>query len=72
MTRCAEPELAWVAVDRSHSIADRLGDPAAQAYAAFRLVHVSLGAGRLQEAAAVADAALARAERDAAQRGCGP
>jgi hypothetical protein len=64
MTRCAEHDLAWVAVDRSRTIADRIGDPATQAHAAFRLVHVLLGAGRLEEAAAVADAALARAERD--------
>ncbi|SRR6266704_201253 len=64
MTRLAEHDLAWVAVERSRMLAERLSDPAAIAHAGFRLVHVVLGAGRLEEAAQVADAALARADGD--------
>ncbi len=64
MTRLAEHDLAWVAVERSRMVAERLGDPAAAAHAGFRLVHVLLGAGRLEEAIQVADAALARADSD--------
>jgi hypothetical protein len=45
-------------------LAERVDDPAAIAHAGFRLVHVLLGAGRLEEAAQVADAALARADGD--------
>jgi len=60
MSRFARHDLAWIAADRAVTLGERTGRPDDQAHAAFRLSHVLLGAGRLDEAIQVAEAGLTR------------
>jgi transcriptional regulator with XRE-family HTH domain len=53
-------DLAWLAADRAVQTAQRVEDPALFAESVFWLTHAHLGAGRLDDALAVADDGIAR------------
>ncbi|MEU6476296.1 helix-turn-helix transcriptional regulator [Streptomyces sp. NPDC047017] len=57
LANMAEPEAAWVAIDRAVAAAERAGDPLLMAAGAFRLSIVFLGARRFEQAARVSGSA---------------
>jgi transcriptional regulator with XRE-family HTH domain len=61
LVRYGEHDLAWVAADRGAHTAEPTGSPVERALAAYRLALAFVGAGRLNEAIYVVEAALERA-----------
>lgn len=61
LVRYGEHDLAWVAADRGAYAAEPTGSPVERALAGYRLALAFLGAGRLNEAIYVVEAALERA-----------
>jgi len=61
LVRYGEHDLAWVAADRGAYAAEPTGSPIERALAAYRLALAFVGAGRLNEAIYVVEAALERA-----------
>ncbi|MET9144998.1 helix-turn-helix domain-containing protein [Streptomyces sp. NPDC004042] len=57
LANMAEPEAAWVAIDRAVAAAERAGDPLLMAAGAFRLSVVFLGVRRFAQAADVSGSA---------------
>ncbi|MEV7504438.1 helix-turn-helix transcriptional regulator [Streptomyces sp. NPDC093018] len=57
LANMAEPEAAWVAIDRAVAAAERAGDPLLMAAGAFRLSIVFLGARHFEQAARVSGSA---------------
>ncbi|MGW4887214.1 helix-turn-helix domain-containing protein [Streptomyces murinus] len=57
LANMAEPEAAWVAIDRAVAAAERAGDPLLMAAGAFRLSIVFLGARHFEQAAGVSGSA---------------
>jgi transcriptional regulator with XRE-family HTH domain len=61
LVRYGEHDLAWVAADRGAYAAEPTGSPVERALAAYRLALAFVGAGRLNEAIYVVEAAMERA-----------
>ena len=57
-------DLAWIAADRAVHAAEHSGRPDDQLLGAYALTHALMAAGKLEDAAAVGEAALTRARGD--------